>query len=405
MADKAISELVVAQQVTPTDLFVLEQSGTAKKLTGQTLGDWLRSMIGHGGIQSVVKYSTDGLEDTYRFTFSDSTTFDFVVTNGKDGQNGKDGYTPIKGVDYFDGEDGYTPIKGYDYVDGQDGKSAYQYAKEAGYTGNESMFAKKLAEDAYAVVTYNAADAEQILDAILTGKPVYCLYDIYYLPLVNFDGITNTASFGGCFDNKVITCKAVNGVWNVYQKNIDDSSGGNEKPSTEIFIGDDSTTVAEYYEACQNGKVCFMERNRGGSGKWTWMMVNVNTSKADFHSADYNGNVMYGRLLANGTWNYQTNSGGTDSDGLTNRAKTLLITILRNGVYSTDQSNNITALAAEFGMTEDVPDVPVDPEVTLSGISATYSGGDVAIGTALTSLTGSVVTAVYSDDSTATVTD
>ena len=27
----------------------------------------------------------------------------------------KDGYTPVKGVDYFDGEDGYTPVKGVDY--------------------------------------------------------------------------------------------------------------------------------------------------------------------------------------------------------------------------------------------------------------------------------------------------
>lgn len=43
---------------------------------------------------------------------------------GKDGTNGEDGYTPVKGVDYFDGvdgkdgkdgEDGYTPVKGIDY--------------------------------------------------------------------------------------------------------------------------------------------------------------------------------------------------------------------------------------------------------------------------------------------------
>ena len=34
------------------------------------------------------------------------------------GEKGEDGYTPIKGVDYFDGKDGYTPIKGVDYVDG-----------------------------------------------------------------------------------------------------------------------------------------------------------------------------------------------------------------------------------------------------------------------------------------------
>jgi hypothetical protein len=81
---------------------------------------------------------------------------------GKDGQDGKDGYTPQKGVDYFDGlpgkdgkdglpgerglqglpgndgkdgsdgKDGYTPIKGVDYFDGKpgaDGKSQYLHIK------------------------------------------------------------------------------------------------------------------------------------------------------------------------------------------------------------------------------------------------------------------------------------
>jgi hypothetical protein len=32
-----------------------------------------------------------------------------------------DGYTPVKGVDYFDGKDGYTPVKYVDYFDGKDG--------------------------------------------------------------------------------------------------------------------------------------------------------------------------------------------------------------------------------------------------------------------------------------------
>lgn len=42
--------------------------------------------------------------------------------------HGKDGYTPVKGTDYFDGKDGadgkdgYTPVKGIDYFDGKDGK-------------------------------------------------------------------------------------------------------------------------------------------------------------------------------------------------------------------------------------------------------------------------------------------
>jgi hypothetical protein len=33
----------------------------------------------------------------------------------------KDGYTPVKGKDYFDGKDGYTPKKGVDYFDGKNG--------------------------------------------------------------------------------------------------------------------------------------------------------------------------------------------------------------------------------------------------------------------------------------------
>ena len=84
MADKSVGELISAQSVTPTDLFVLEQNGTAKKLTGQILENWLVSFAdGHGGIQSVDKIATNGLVDTYRITLADTTTFDFIVTNGK----------------------------------------------------------------------------------------------------------------------------------------------------------------------------------------------------------------------------------------------------------------------------------------------------------------------------------
>lgn len=97
--------------------------------------------------------------------------------------------------------------------------------------------------------------------------------------------------------------------------------------------------------------------------------------------------------------------------GLNSTASGLLIKILRGGVYSEDQSANITALATELGVTEEEepdtpgePDEPDVPEVTLSSISATYSGGDVAVGTAVTDLTGIVVTAHYSDGTSETVT-
>lgn len=84
MADKTIGQLVAATNVTPTDLFVLEQSGTAKKLTGQILENWLLALAdGHGGIQSIAKTGTTGLVDTYTITLADNTTVTFTVTNGK----------------------------------------------------------------------------------------------------------------------------------------------------------------------------------------------------------------------------------------------------------------------------------------------------------------------------------
>ena len=58
-----------------------------------------------------------------------------IVGTGKDGVDGKDGYTPQKNVDYFDGKDGkdgYTPVKGVDYFDGQPGKDGSPGAD--GYT-------------------------------------------------------------------------------------------------------------------------------------------------------------------------------------------------------------------------------------------------------------------------------
>lgn len=84
MADKSISELTAATAVGSTDLFVLEQTGTAKKLTGQILENWLVSFAdGHGGIQTVAKTGTSGLVDTYTITYADTTTSTFTVTNGK----------------------------------------------------------------------------------------------------------------------------------------------------------------------------------------------------------------------------------------------------------------------------------------------------------------------------------
>lgn len=126
MADKTVGELPRASTVTTTDLFVMEQAGQAKSLTGQVLiNDLATALDGHGGIKSitlnddytltfimsddtevqttsvrgatgakgdkgtdgraitsVAKISTSGLVDTYKISFSDNTSTNFTVTNG-----------------------------------------------------------------------------------------------------------------------------------------------------------------------------------------------------------------------------------------------------------------------------------------------------------------------------------
>lgn len=96
-------------------------------------------------------------------------------------------------------------------------------------------------------------------------------------------------------------------------------------------------------------------------------------------------------------------------DGLSSTEKNLILSLFKNTAYTTNMSATIARLETLWGG-GDIPDVPVEPDipdtptVTLMSISATYSGGAVAVGTALTALTGIVVTATYSDGSTAAVT-
>ena len=151
MADKTISELPRASTVTTTDLFVMEQAGQAKSLTGQVLiNDLATALDGHGGIKSitlnddytltfimsddtevqttsvrgatgakgdkgtdgraitsVTKISTSGLVDTYKISFSDNTSTNFTLTNGSSiksiAKTGTSGLTDTYTVTLTDG--------------------------------------------------------------------------------------------------------------------------------------------------------------------------------------------------------------------------------------------------------------------------------------------------------------
>jgi hypothetical protein len=101
---------------------------------------------------------------------------------------------------------------------------------------------------------------------------------------------------------------------------------------------------------------------------------------------------------------------GTGS-GLTTAQVNALDGMFKKCAYTGDVSAEYEAFKNAFGIggTEepeepDTPDVPVEPTVTLTSISATYSGGDVVVGTSVNSLTGITVVATYSDGSTKNVT-
>lgn len=97
--------------------------------------------------------------------------------DGKDGKDGKDGYTPVKGVDYFDGKngtngrdgangkDGYTPVKGIDYFDGKDGESGKDGSN--GKDGADGRTPEK------GVDYFTADDKAELVASVIAALPVY----------------------------------------------------------------------------------------------------------------------------------------------------------------------------------------------------------------------------------------
>lgn len=158
-----MGELIAAQSVTPTDLFVLEQNGTAKKLTGQVLENWLVSFAdGHGGIHSIAKLSTSGLVDTYRITLADTTTFDFVVNNGRGitgiSKTGTSGLVDTYTISYNNGTTSkFTVTNG---AKGDKGDNAYIWIKYASQKPTESSHSMgDIPDDWIGIYSGNASTA------------------------------------------------------------------------------------------------------------------------------------------------------------------------------------------------------------------------------------------------------
>ena len=163
MADKSIDQLNAAEKIYATDLFVLQQSGSAKKLTGQVLLNWLTAAAdGHGGIKSIEKLSTSVLADTYRITLADTTTFDFVVNNGRGitgiSKTGTSGLVDTYTISYNNGTTSkFTVTNG---AKGDKGDNAYVWIKYASQKPTESSHSMgDLPDDWIGIYSGNASTA------------------------------------------------------------------------------------------------------------------------------------------------------------------------------------------------------------------------------------------------------
>jgi hypothetical protein len=93
------------------------------------------------------------------------------------GEDGKDGYTPVKGVDYFDGKDGKdgcTPIKGVDYFDGQNGKDGYTPVKGVDYfDGQNGQPGKDGKTPIKGTDYFTEADKAEMVASVIAALPKY----------------------------------------------------------------------------------------------------------------------------------------------------------------------------------------------------------------------------------------
>ena len=207
MADSTIGNLPAASAVGASDLFVLEQTGAAKKLTGQTLNDWLMAMVdGHGGITSISKTGTSGLVDTYTITLFDGTTSTFTVTNGAQGAQGQRTYLHIKYANSEPTQDSDISDSFGPWIGTATSTSATAPTNYSAYT-----WGRIKGEASYVWIAYSDYEPADALD-----------HEIYYVPTSNTKSI---GTYNGTEANRTALFP--------YQYNWENhtTSGGNLSPT------------------------------------------------------------------------------------------------------------------------------------------------------------------------------
>ena len=153
------------------------------------------------GIQSVVQTTTsteDGGTNVVTVTKTDGTSSTLSVKNGSKGSTGQAG------------------------ANGADGKSAYAYAVEGGYTGTETAFSSKLAEEQLTGTTHELTPT-QVREAVSVGIPVKVQYTHSTYGIISFTAFTVSESLNMLASNMIIY---YNGVYILVELVGNVQSGG-----------------------------------------------------------------------------------------------------------------------------------------------------------------------------------
>lgn len=239
MADKRIDELPEASTITDADLFVLEQANTAKKLTGQTMTNFLLALAnGHGGINGIAKTGSTGTNpvvDTYTITFADLTTATFTVTNGIKGDTGATGPQGPKGDDvtvfsssvtYQVGSSGtILPTGTWQNSVPSVPQGSFLWTRTiVNYSdgnGTTSYSVSRMGIDGSgAVSTVNGVSPDGSGNVALTASDVGAMPDSYTAPVSSVNGLTGTVSISPASisaaeldsDSKVLAAQASSAI-------------------------------------------------------------------------------------------------------------------------------------------------------------------------------------------------
>ena len=135
------------------------------------------------GIASITyKGKDESGGNMYTVLLTDGTSYDITAPKGAKGDKGDPGPKGDKGAD---------------------GKSAYQYAQESGYTGTETEFAEKMAEEQLTGTT-NELTPMQVYQAVSAGIPVKVQYIDSLYGLLSFSAFNVAESLNVIVSQSIV---------------------------------------------------------------------------------------------------------------------------------------------------------------------------------------------------------